>query len=653
MDQKESFYCGLTECDWNFETSHDKNITNYDCKKISCECIPDRMLCGEGGSVDISEFLTEEIQGPASFQCDTSRKGDECHFSEPAMNDLIKSIFGDPMIYLRCNSGECVHKTQVPGYKRPVRKINKPLIAGVIAGVSLFVVAAALGVYYYSRKMSMQSGVGPIHLDEDDEATKLMIDHNPAALQFENISYTVNGKEILKDIIGSVKPGEVMAIMGPSGAGKTSFLDILARKNKRGTVTGDVYVNGVRVSDSDFREVIGFVDQDDTMMATLTVYETILNSALLRLPRDMALATKKRRVMEVIQQLGIYHIRDQLIGSADGMRGISGGEKRRVSIACELVTSPSILFLDEPTSGLDSFNAYNVIESLVNLAKTYKRTVVFTIHQPRSNIVALFDELVLLARGRVVYSGAYAKCQSYFAGLGYPCPPGFNIADYLVDLTMHAARTHENLSASESASTVEGDEAVSTGFSRPSLAIRSQTEPPKRPGRKRGDSIRATQERQLFTRRVGRVDSDEDGVPLQIQDDSAVWRDRNYQDDSTREWLEQRNSIEEQEGLLPAALHSQADETDLDLLINAYSMSICHADIHADILRMISQVSDNSNSDTEDAEGVYPAISPMKGFKRVGWVGQFSILSGRTWKNLYRNPMLMLTHYAIAIVLAG
>jgi ABC-type multidrug transport system ATPase subunit len=606
------------------------------------------MLCGQDGSINLDEFLEEAIRGPASFECDSSRKGDECHFSEPEMNNMIKDVFGDPMIYLKCDSGECLHKTQVPGYTRPIKKINKPLIAGVIAGVSLLVVAAALGIYYYSRKVNRQAGLGPIHLDEDDEGSKLMTDHQPAALQFENISYNVNGKQILTNIIGSVKPGEVMAIMGPSGAGKTSFLDILARKNKRGTVAGDVYVNGVRVSDNDFRDVIGFVDQDDTMMPTLTVYETILNSALLRLPKDMALSAKKRRVMDVITQLGIYHIRDSLIGSEEGERGISGGEKRRVSIACELVTSPSILFLDEPTSGLDSFNAYNVIESLVNLAKSYKRTVIFTIHQPRSNIVALFDELVLLARGRVVYSGAYAKCQQYFADLGYACPPGFNIADYLVDLTMHAAKTHGDTSASESTSLTDGEGGASDAYARPTVITRSRTEPPKRPNRKRSDSIRALQERQLFTRRVAPAQEE-----LPLLDDSIVWRSErsSLRDEATAEWERHRNSFEEPDNSPPAAPNSQAGETDLDLLIKAYDVSILHENIHADIVTAVANAS-GSGPDSDDSEALQP-ISPMKGFKKVGWIGQFSILSGRTWKNLYRNPMLMLTHYAIAIVLAG
>jgi ABC-type multidrug transport system ATPase subunit len=135
--------------------------------------------------------------------------------------------------------------------------------------------------------------------------------------------------------------------MGASGAGKTSFLDILARKNKRGVVAGEFFLNGKKVSDSHFKAVVGFVDQEDTLMASLTVYETVLYSALLRLPKDMSVQAKKYRVLETLEELGILGIKDTRIGN-EGERGISGGEKRRVTIACELVTSPSILFMDEP-----------------------------------------------------------------------------------------------------------------------------------------------------------------------------------------------------------------------------------------------------------------------------------------------------------------
>lgn len=361
------------------------------------------MLCGEEGSIDIGEFLEEDIKGPASFSTSSEYGvGSKSRFEEPAMNQLISDVFGDQSIFLSCHAGECLYKTDVPGYERPVKKINTPLIAGVIAGCGLFVVAVILLVFIISRRRSAQR-LGPIHLsdDEDEQNAQLMADHKPASLAFEHVSYNLKGKQILYDISGAVHPGQLMAIMGASGAGKTTFLDILARKNKRGVASGNFYVNGQKTPDDDFRSVIGFVDQDDTMLPTLTVHETIMDSALLRLPKDMSLLSKEQKVEDVERQLGIYHIRDQIIGSEEGNgRGISGGEKRRVGIACELVTSPSILFLDEPTSGLDAYNAFNVVECLVNLVKTYNRTVVFTIHQPRSNIVALFDQLVLLAKGR-------------------------------------------------------------------------------------------------------------------------------------------------------------------------------------------------------------------------------------------------------------
>lgn len=278
------------------------------------------------------------------------------------------------------------------------------------------------------------------------EAAKLMADHVPASLHFSDVSYMLGNRKILDGISGHVKPGQVMAIMGASGAGKSTFLDILARKNKRGTITGTTLVNGREVSDNEFRKVVGYVDQEDTLMPTLTAYETVLYSALLRLPREMSYEAKKYRTLETMQELGILGIKDMTIGSSGkstlrvtvprskspaGHRSISGGEKRRVSIACELVTSPSILFLDEPTSGLDAYNAYNVVESLASLARDYNRTVVFTIHQPRSNIVAMFDHLILLAQGKTVFSGEFSKCHNYLERIGQPCPPGFNIADYL------------------------------------------------------------------------------------------------------------------------------------------------------------------------------------------------------------------------------
>lgn len=187
-----------------------------------------------------------------------------------------------------------------------------------------------------------------------------MTDHVPASLHFTSLTYTLGNQTILDSISGSVKPGQVMAIMGASGAGKSTFLDILARKRKKGAVSGTTLVNGREVADEMFKNVMGFVDQEDTLMSTLTVYETVLYSALLRLPREMSIEAKKFRTLETMNELGILGIKDSRIGDS-GRRSISGGEKRRVSIACELVTSPSILFLDEPTSGEYSLVVYSSI----------------------------------------------------------------------------------------------------------------------------------------------------------------------------------------------------------------------------------------------------------------------------------------------------
>ncbi|KAF2270938.1 hypothetical protein CC78DRAFT_610985 [Lojkania enalia] len=667
VDQKESFYCALDTCSSKWKPESDKNITEYDCDNIKCKCVPGRFLCGEDGSVDIGDFLDQEIKGPASFKSVASEKVKESGsiFSEPAMNDLISSIFGDESIFLSCKSGECLYQTEVPGYERPIKTINTPLIAGVIAGCALFVVAVVLIAWYLARRAERKRW-GAIHLsdDEEDENAKLLADHKPSALLFENVSYQLNGKQILSGISGAVHPGELLAIMGASGAGKTTFLDILARKNKIGLVGGEFHLNGERVRDDEFRSVIGFVDQDDTMLPTLTVHETILDSALLRLPREMSRAAKEQKVEDVEKQLGIYNIRHQTIGSEESGRGISGGEKRRVGIACELVTSPSILFLDEPTSGLDAFNAFNVIECLVNLVKNYNRTVVFTIHQPRSNIVALFDQLILLAKGRTVYSGPFESCQAYFDNIGYSCPPGFNIADYLIDLTMHAGAARQYVDEDSSLFNRDGLRTSSSSAiavkSIPSIrsgdreAAGSPSASSLRPKNKRRTSIRQQQERELFTRK--KSSAPQDGTQSPKTDDESFFERR---EGSNAQWLK----LSRQQGVPPPQIMDDPDElpppadggtgTNLDTLVAAYATSDVAGALHDNIAGAIAQANEaNGIPAGQSTPNGYVAVGKVKGYKKVGLFGQFIILSKRTWRNLYRNPMLMLTHYAIAIVLA-
>ncbi|KAG9256155.1 uncharacterized protein F5Z01DRAFT_735438 [Emericellopsis atlantica] len=648
VDAVESFYCHLSECDSEAKFGDAQNSTAYKCNQISCSCISERMLCGKDGSIDLSDFLDQSINGPGRFECTQKHNGaHQCAFREPEMDNLILSLIGDSSILLDCRSGECIYETEMPGYERPVKKINTPLIAGVIAGCGLFLVAVIVLTWYLSRR---KLKYGAIRLEEsDDENIKLMTDHKPVDLHFNNVSYNLIGKGILHNISGICRAGEVTAIMGASGAGKTTFLDILARKNKRGQVNGDFFVNGEKIDDSVFKSVVGFVDQEDTMLPTLTVHETILNSALLRLPRHMGRAAKEQRVFEVEKELGIHHIRDSLIGSEEGKgRGISGGEKRRVGIACELVTSPSILFLDEPTSGLDAFNAFNVIECLVTLAKMYNRTVIFTIHQPRSNIVALFDRLILLARGKTVYSGPFAQCQSYFDDIGYECPPGFNIADYLVDLTMHAGST---LSVDDGA-VINDSQSVGPSSTAAVKSVASvsglstgeesgvDTTVPKRPGNRRKHSLKQRQDRELFTRRKTA--------------DTTASSDAGGEDSGYR--LSQNLSAPNQQP--PDDVHdlppATGTGTDLDVMTRAFADSSIAASTQTEIQQVAQTARDANGSNAEARALGEPSVTFSavgKGYARIGYLRQFVILSQRTWKNLYRNPLLMLAHYATAIII--
>jgi ABC-type multidrug transport system ATPase subunit/ABC-type multidrug transport system permease subunit len=172
--------------------------------------------------------------------------------------------------------------------------------------------------------------------------------------------------------------------------------------------------------------------QEDFLIGTLTVKETLINAALLRLPKNMSYEDKMKRVDRALEVLGLRHIQDNRIGTQMA-RGVSGGERRRVSIAVELISSPPIMFLDEPTSGLDAKNSQSVCDTLIEL-KRRRHTVIFTIHQPRSHIFAEFDRLLLLARGKVVYFGPASNCISYFTKLGHAPPLQENPADFLVDL---------------------------------------------------------------------------------------------------------------------------------------------------------------------------------------------------------------------------
>ncbi|KAJ7318627.1 ATPase [Desmophyllum pertusum] len=238
-------------------------------------------------------------------------------------------------------------------------------------------------------------------------------------------------KQILFDVSGKVEAGSLLAVMGSSGAGKSTLMNVLAHRNiAQVQVTGTVEVNDHPIG-IDINALSAYIQQEDLFIGSLTVREHLIFQAALRMDKHTPKQRRRERVEEVMVELGLMKCADTVIGIPGRLRGISGGEKKRLAFASEVLTDPPLLFADEPTSGLDSFMAQSLISSLQRLAAS-GRTIMCTIHQPSSEVYAMFDSILLLAEGRTAYMGSTAEAISYFNGLGYPCPMNYNPADYFV-----------------------------------------------------------------------------------------------------------------------------------------------------------------------------------------------------------------------------
>lgn len=319
--------------------------------------------------------------------------------------------------------------------------------------------------------------------ENDSHSTIEMLDQNntqnnqrisssvtePLELVFENLSYQVklkkkrrvNGvdkkKNLLDNLTGIFRPGRLTAIMGASGAGKTTLLSILAGNSGKGTVSGTISVNGTECNLDTLRDMSGFVFQDDILLPYMKVREAIEMSAILRLPKKISSFDRKIRVQDTIHILELENAKNTIVGSTM-QRGISGGERKRTAIGMEMVINSPMLFLDEPTTGLDTFTAFKVMKSLSGLAKN-GRIVVVTIHQPSYDIFNLFDDLVILSRGKIAYFGPAKESISYFASLGFQCPRFTNPADYFF---MHVLR---EFGRTQSCTETESKEAAAHGQS--------------------------------------------------------------------------------------------------------------------------------------------------------------------------------------------
>ncbi|GIL85954.1 hypothetical protein Vretimale_9015 [Volvox reticuliferus] len=274
-----------------------------------------------------------------------------------------------------------------------------------------------------------------------------------AFIEWQDVNFSVpdrstgHQKRILTDMHGLAQPGRLLAIMGPSGAGKSTLLDILAgNSSSRGaTCKGLILVDGSPRNVRAFRVISCYVQQKDVLMSSATVREVLLTSALLKLPRSVPLSRKRALVEDTIRELDLASCADTLIGDETiGLKGVSGGQKRRVSVGVELVKDPRILFLDEPSSGLDSEMALSVVTTLVRLARK-GRTVVCTIHQPNSDITECFDDFLLLSSGRTVYGGLWSGAVDFFARNGFSCPAFKNPTDYFMSVVTREEGAVETL----------------------------------------------------------------------------------------------------------------------------------------------------------------------------------------------------------------
>ncbi|KAL9429162.1 hypothetical protein AB3S75_031049 [Citrus x aurantiifolia] len=273
-------------------------------------------------------------------------------------------------------------------------------------------------------------------------------------LSFDNLSYRVqvskqlqlpffwkakfagsqepNTKLLLDNISGEAREGEIMAILGASGAGKTTLMDALAGRIEKESLQGSVTLNGEVLESKLLKIISAYVMQDDLLFPMLTVEETLMFAAEFRLPRSVTKTKKQERVEALINQLGLRSAAKTFIGD-ERRRGVSGGERRRVSIGIHIIHDPILLFLDEPTSGLDSTSAFMVVNVLQRIAKSGS-IVIMSIHQPSYRILSLLDRLIILSHGQSVYNETPSNLAQFFAEFGHPVPENENKIEFALDL---------------------------------------------------------------------------------------------------------------------------------------------------------------------------------------------------------------------------
>ncbi|KAG0706465.1 hypothetical protein DFH29DRAFT_151920 [Suillus ampliporus] len=464
-DGVEQFFCTASSC---IQTSSDSTtssgnttLNTWTCQDLSCTCIQNATFCG---GVPVSNLTSTigGLTGTLVIVCDSTNT---CHFQQ----ETINNVFGSQGLAMEgCVFGECVTQAVIDTTNATsiaVASSGTELSGGVIAGLAVVGAIIAFGLavvawgWYAQRaakKLPFNGGQsGGISVRWSDISYIVPLPKNSLSSLISKPTIR-GGKTVLDSVTGGIEPGQLMAILGPSGAGKTTLVELIAGKTKSGKYTGSITFPPCAPG---HRPRVAFVPQSDILPSMLTVREALTFAASLRLPESLPAASKVALVSTVISKLGLDGVAETRIGATDGTgRGISGGEARRVSIGLELVGCPDVLVCDEPTSGLDSVSAWRVVNVLKELARGggvaidhqgshgHRKgvAVICSVHQPSSRLYHTFDSVLLLSNGRALYSGpgGLAPAQYFMrmregGGAGadvLPYDEGYNVADYLLDI---------------------------------------------------------------------------------------------------------------------------------------------------------------------------------------------------------------------------
>nr|CAN63249.1 hypothetical protein VITISV_017353 [Vitis vinifera] len=337
-------------------------------------------------------------------------------------------------------------------------------VGALIGYVFLFNFLFTMALAYLNRGDKIQSGssrslsarVGSFNNADQNRKRRMILPFEPLSITLDEIRYAVdmpqemkaqgipeNRLELLKGVSGSFMPGVLTALMDVSGAGKITLMDVLAGRKTGGYIDGSIKIFGYPKNQKTFARISGYCEQTDIHSPHVTVYESLLYSAWLRLPPEVDSATKKMFIEEVMEVVELSSLRQALVG-LPGVDGLSTEQRKRLTIAVELIANPSIIFMDEPTSGLDARVAAIVMRTVRNTVDT-GRTVVCTIHQPNIDIFDVFDELFLLKRGgEEIYVGPLghhsAHLIKYFEGIDgvSKIKDGYNPATWMLEVTLAA-----------------------------------------------------------------------------------------------------------------------------------------------------------------------------------------------------------------------